>query len=268
MSTRELLTTTWDPHPTVLAGCLALAGGYRLATPWQPARGWLFLSGTAGLALSLVSPLDTLGDRYLFSAHMLQHLILILLVPPLLLLGTPPTLAERLLRPRPVNGAERLLGRPAVAWLIGAGTMWAWHLPAFYDAALRDQSVHILQHLTFLVSATVLWWPVLCPAPERQRLGTHLAMLYLFAAALSSSILGIIITFAPTGLYEPYLQPIGDAEILRVLRADWGLTPDADQQLGGLLMWVPGGLVYLLAMLGLFARWHGEPETDLVPPAP
>src|ERR687888_615450 len=147
MSTGQLLTSTWDWEPTVLAGCAALAAGYVVVARPRGIRAVSFMAGVLALLLALPSPLDALGDTYLFSAHMLQHFLLILVVPPLLLLGIPPQAAERALRWEPASRAERVLGQPLLAWLGGIGTLWVWHAPALYDAALGNGGLHIVQHL-------------------------------------------------------------------------------------------------------------------------
>lgn len=257
----RLLTSTWAWDPTVVIGCLALAAAYvELARPLTR-RAALFFAGVVVLLLALVSPIDTLGDRYLFSAHMFQHLLLVLVVPPLLLLGTPPRLFERLLQWKPAASAERALGRPVLAWVVGVLTLWLWHAPPLYDAALRHEGIHIVQHLSFLVSATIFWWPILAPASVR-RLGSLPAAGYLVAASVSSSVLGVILTFAPVGIYAPYVHPTDTLGVLAYVRSAWGLTAAADQQLGGLMMWVLSAPVYLIALAAIVARWYREPEAD------
>lgn len=262
MTTGQLLLTAWDWEPSVLVGCAALIAGYWAEIRPITARAGLFVAGVVVLLLALVSPIDTLGDSYLFSAHMLQHLLLVLVVAPLLLLGIPPHAFRRLLRWSVADRAERLLGRPLLAWAIGVGTLWVWHAPPFYELALRHEGVHIVQHLCFLVSASILWWPVIAPVRERQRLSSFAAMPYLIAAALASSLLGIIITFAPLGLYPSYLHPVDHLGILTLIRRQWHVTPLADQQLGGLMMWVLSSPVYLLATVIALSRWYGEGERD------
>ena len=197
------------------------------------------------------SPLDTLGDTYLFSAHMIQHLLLLLIVPPLLILGIPAWLAERWLALPRIGRAERALRQPAVAWLLGVGAMYLWHIPALYNATLAHVGIHIVEHLCFLASGVIFWWPVCAPLPTA-RYAPLAAMLYLFTAAVAGSALGIILTFTSPGLYPAYLSPADARGFLPLIRGGWGLTPAVDQQLGGLIMWVPGGLVYLCAMS---ARW-------------
>ncbi len=264
MTTWRALTTLWSWDPTVLLGCGGAAAWYVQAAQPLGRRSVPFMAGLLVLLLALVSPLDILGDRYLFSAHMLQHLLLILVVPPLLLLGIPPALFERLLRRPAADRAERLLGHPAVAWLTGTLTLWVWHAPALYDAALQNEGIHVLQHLCFLVASTIFWWPVIMPLPDRSRMNALGTLAYLMLDSLSNSVLGIIETFAPPGLYSPYVYPLDTLGLLPLIRQGWNLSPSNDQQLGGLLMWTGSVPVFILACIGIIVRWFAEPEPDLL----
>lgn len=258
----QLFVSAWDWEPTVIAGCAVLLLAYFASLQFQfPKVAWYFVAGIAVLLLALVSPLDTLGDSYLFSAHMLQHILLILVVPPLLLMGVPPDLAQRILR-RPFAGrVEHVLSKPVLAWTLGIGAMWLWHWPPLYNAALASESIHVGEHLMFLVTATIFWWPVLSPI-EESRLAPLGAVVYVFGACVAHSVLAILLTFAPLGLYPAYLQPADTLNILPLLRDRWGLTPRDDQQWGGLLMWVPACLVYLSVMLATLTHWYRTPERD------
>lgn len=238
----------WDWEPSVVAGCIALAACYLVILRRDERRGApVFLAGVALLLLDLVSPIDALGDRYLFSAHVLQHFLLALVIPPLLLLGTPGRVFGDALQKSWCAGMERAVGQPPVSWALGVGTMLAWHVPVVFNAALANETIHILQHLSFLVTGTIFWWPILAPLAER-RLPALAAVCYLFSACACCSLLGAFLTFAPAGLYPAYLHP----EI-----QFWGLDPKSDQQLGGLLMWVPGCFVYLAGILVTIRRWYG-----------
>jgi cytochrome c oxidase assembly factor CtaG len=266
MTTMQVLLTTWDWEPTVLFGCADLLVAYWLFARPLTGRAWLFGSGVLVLTLALVSPLDTLGDTYLFSVHMAQHLLLILVVPPMLLLGVPPPTWARLLRWGPARRAERRLARPPQSWVLGMVTLWLWHAPVLYDLAVAKEGIHVVQHLSFLVTATIFWWPVLTPL-ARRRLALPSAMAYLISAAFASSILGVIITFAATGLYPAYQHPIDSRHILPLIRGQWGISYALDQQLGGMLMWATGGPIYLLTCLWSLARWLQEPEeANRLPP--
>jgi putative membrane protein len=144
--------------------------------------------------------------------------------------------------------------------------MWLWHWPPLYNAALAHESLHIAEHLLFLISAVIFWWPVIVPL-ESLRLAPLWAAVYVFAACTSHTILAILITFAPLGIYPAYLQPADAYNILPLLRGPWALTPAADQQWGGLLMWVPACAVYLAFILASLARWYRVPEQTATVPA-
>jgi cytochrome c oxidase assembly factor CtaG len=255
------IATAWDPDPSIIAGCAALAIAYALACRGDFSRAGWFLLGDLVMLLALISPLDVLADDYLFSAHMLQHMLLVLAVPPLLILGIPRQFARSVVRVHGLGATERALEGPLVAWTLGMAALWIWHLPRLYDATLASEALHIFEHLTFLVTATIFWWPILAPLDD-SRMNHGAAFAYLGAAMLSTTVLGIIITFAPVGVYTAYLHPHDSLGILDGLRHWWGLTTEADQQLGGLLMWVPGGLVYLCAIMAVLARWYRAPEAE------
>jgi cytochrome c oxidase assembly factor CtaG len=188
-------------------------------------------------------------------------LLLIEVVPPLLLLGVSPAMFARLLSWRPAAVVERVLGQPALAWIVGVGTVWLWHAPAMYNAALASENVHIVEHLCFLVASTMFWWPVIAPLPECRRLPAWAAAGYLAAGALANSVLGIMLTFSPPGIYPAYLHPADTLGLLPLIRDDWGLTPVGDQRLGGGLMWMLGSPVYLLAIVLTVARWFGDADS-------
>ncbi len=262
MTTWRLLTTAWGGEPSVLIGCTALVAGYVAMTRRRPSRqAGYFFAGVFVLLFAQCSPLDALGDTYLFSAHMIQHLLLLLIVPPLLVLGIPAWLAERWLAVPRVRRAERLARQPAIAWSLGIGAMSIWHAPTLYTATLAHADIHIFEHLCFLATGVIFWWPVCAPLPT-SRYAPLSAMLYLFTAAIAGSVLGIMLTFAPPGLYPAYLHPVDTRGFLLLIRDGWGVSPAVDQQLGGLIMWVPGGLVYLSAIIGTFARWQSDADTD------
>jgi cytochrome c oxidase assembly factor CtaG len=268
MTTWRLLASTWSWDPSVLVGCVALIGGYLVVVRSRITSKMLFfVTGVLVMLLALESPLEELGDTYLFSAHMAQHLLLILVVPPLMLLGIPRWLAQRILDWPLANRIEQILNRPLPAWLLGMGTIWVWHAPALYNATLTNENIHIVEHVCFLVTSTIFWWPVLSPLTER-RLAPLATIPYLFAASAATSILGIILTFTPPGIYPAYLDPNDEIGALPLLRDGWGLSPATDQQLGGLLMWVPGGLAYLSGIIGALARWYSSPEEDEINKAP
>lgn len=218
-----------------------------------------FAAGWVVLAVALVSPLHPWGS-VLFSAHMTQHELLMLVAAPLLVLGRPmiPLLwaipragaigLSRLTKASWWRGPWTMITAPFLAWLIHAVVLWMWHIPALFQATLESEFVHALQHASFLGSALLFWWAVL---HGRQRaMGFGAAVLYMFTTALHSGLLGALLTFAGGVWYPIYSDST----------AAWGLTPLEDQQLGGLIMWIPAGIVYIIAGLALFAGWLRESE--------
>ena len=219
----------------------------------------LFALGWLALVFALVSPLHSWGS-VLFSAHMTQHEILMLVAAPLLVLGRPivpflwalpKTAAVSLARwsKTPVwFHTWRTISNPFVAWTIHAIVLWSWHIPALFQATLESEFVHALQHASFLFSALLFWWAVI--HGRRRALGFGLAVLYMFTTALPSGLLGALLTFANSVWYPAYVERT----------AAWALTPLEDQQIGGLIMWIPAGLVYIAAALALFAGWLRESD--------
>jgi putative membrane protein len=253
----QVLLTGWSLDPSVILGVLALGGGYaygigslRERKGWGPeVKPWRqvsFYGGLAVLAFALLSPLDKLGDVYLFSAHMVQHMLLVMVVPPLLLMGTPDWLLRPVLKLPGVLPVARWLTFPVVAFLIFNADFWIWHLPPLYDATLTNPTLHIVEHITFLVTATINWFPVASPVPdELPRLPRLMQVLYLFLNCQPMVALGALITFAPQAVYVPYL----------IAPRIFGLSVITDQQLGGLIMWIPGNFVYILVMSIIFFQW-------------
>ena len=237
----------WDLHPSVVIGLALLGGLYvYLGGLKSPRRNVAsFVGALVVLFLALNGPLHNLSDTYLFSAHMAQHLLLTLVFPPLLLYGTPAWVVRPLLRPRWVMALARVVTRPLAAAIIFSAPIVIWHLPALYEAALRNHNLHILQHLVFLATATIMWWPVLSPVPELPRIPHLLQMLYLFLLGIPMSVTGALITLSGSVLYPFY------AAAPRV----GGLSPLDDQQIGGLLMWVLGGLMLWIVMTVIWFRY-------------
>jgi cytochrome c oxidase assembly factor CtaG len=199
---------------------------------------------------ALISPVNALANGYLFSAHMIQHILLVLIVPALLLLSLPRSFSL----PIPF----RAFTHPFIGWIAGVGAMWLWHAPALCNAATTSRAVFAIQTTSLLLMGSVFWWQVLAPR-DAERLSPAAGILYLFTACTACSILGIILTFAPVSICSVYQHPVDRLGMLGTIRGDWGLTSDRDQQIGGLLMWVPMCLIYLTAILAQLARWHSDP---------
>jgi putative membrane protein len=250
-------------HASVLIGSLVLVGGYfyatgplrrrlALADRADPVQSLFFLAGMAVLFFSLNGPIHELSDYYLFSAHMVQHLLLTLIMPPLLLIGTPAWLIQPLLRRPAVLAVARALTSPLIAFGIYNVVFAGWHLPQFYGWALESHGVHIVQHLMFIGSALLVWWPVVDPVPELQRLTSPVRMLYLFALGVPMSVVSALITLSEDVLYAWY----------NAAPRVFDLNALDDQQMGGLIMWVPGMMVYWIAITVLFFRWSRREERD------
>src|SRR5258706_512648 len=164
----------------------------------------LFFGGIVVMFLSLNGWLHDLSDSYLFSAHMVQHLLLTLVVPPLFIAGTPGWMLRPLLGRRVVGPSLRRITRPIPCFTIFNVVVAAWHLPPLYNTAMAFHPVHIVQHLMFLAAAVLMWWPVLSPLPELPRLSYPGQLLYLFLMSIPMSIVSIYITYADTVLYPAY----------------------------------------------------------------
>lgn len=256
----NLFASLWSWDPSVILGCAGLIVGYlALVRPRMSWKTVWFVAGVITMFVALESPLDKLGDTYLFSAHMLQHLLLTFAVPPLLLMGIPKTLMQKILDWPLADRIERILGRPAVAWVIANVTLWVWHIPFMYNATLENEFIHAFEHLLFLITWTIFWWPILAPV-ETRRMAPLAIIPYTFAAGVSNSFLGILLTYAPPGIYPEYVNPVDEYGVLHLIRNVWNISPEVDQQLGGLLMWVPGMLVFLFAAMGGLSRWYQTPE--------
>ncbi len=269
----ESLARAWDLHwsfePWVLF-CLALsAAGYGLGLMrlWgqteagrgvRPVQAAAFGLGWLVLVAALVSPLDELGS-HLFAGHMIQHELLMIVAAPLLVLGRPLAAWAWALPPawRRAAGAFfhapawrtpwLVLTGPIFAWVLHAAALWGWHVPMLFDAALRSEALHTWQHITFLLAALLFWWSIL-GAGRRKEQGV--ALICLFTTMVHTTVLGALLTMSPTIWYQSYVATA----------PAYGLTALEDQQLGGLVMWVPAGLVYLISGLAFAARWLGRPH--------
>ncbi|MGI8955898.1 MAG: cytochrome c oxidase assembly protein [Chthoniobacterales bacterium] len=249
MTTEQFFTSAWTWNPLALLTCAAALGGYFAAFGFHPRIGW-FAAGLGVFLLALLSPINTLADGYLFSAHMVQHILLLLLVPALLLLSLPRSLSPTL-RPR-------FLEHPVVGWMAGVGAMWVWHWPTLCNAAVSSRPMFALQTGSLVVLGTLFWRQILAPR-EAERLSPPGAVLYLFSACVACSVLGMILTFSPVTVCSIYSMPPPDRlGLLPMIQNVWGFTPEKDQQVGGLLMWVPMCLIYLGAIFLQIARWFGE----------
>jgi putative membrane protein len=250
----------WTLEPAVLVGVAALAGLYWMA--WRRGRTArsshrpglrhlvLFTGGLLTILVALISPIDSLGDQ-LMVMHMVQHVLLLDIAPILLILG----LNKVLLRPVTrrltiIQDKAGYLFHPATAVLIYAGFMWLWHVPAMYDAALRDSTIHALEHICFAVGGSLYWWHILSPIRGRMRLDGMGPVAYMVSTKLLVGLLGIAIAFAPASLYPFYAHH----------PRYWGLSPQEDQSMAGLVMALEQSVVMGVALTWLFVRMLTESE--------
>jgi cytochrome c oxidase assembly factor CtaG len=256
---------TWDPWitgPLLLSGLLFAIGWWRLyarsgnGRARLVRRAWLFALGWLGMAGALVTPLHEAGERS-FTAHMVEHELLMLVAAPLIVLAKPlsamlwafPPAGRRaiggLSSSRPVSAVFAALTGAITSTVLQAAVMWIWHMPALFDLALASEGWHATQHLCFVVSALLFWTAMLGRrGAEAGMAGARvLAALCLLATSLITGALGALMAFSQSPWYAGYA---------RLARAPFGLTPAEDQQIAGLIMWVPGGLVHAVAALLLF----------------
>lgn len=224
---------------------------------------WYFITAVILILLSVCSPLHWLGMHYLFSAHMISHVILFLVAAPLLVLAIPvrDSHAKRYLIRVSKIGASV----PWLAWFLGIAIMWFWHIPAVFDGVMPTQAsgidgfLHHIQSISMVVVGLIFWWPIFGPFAE-YRLPPLKGVLYLFTACFCCSILGLVITFAPAGMYSYYGSIPDRIGFSSVVRNSWGITRGMDKQIAGLIMWVPGCFLYLGGALYLLREWFGEKE--------
>jgi putative membrane protein len=247
----------WHLEPSVLGGVLIVLGlyGYALTLEEQPFRWWrplVFVVGVLLMAMALVSPLDAGADR-LLSLHMLQHVLLTTVGPPLVLLGLPQTALRRLFNHALLGRPLQAVTMPVVAALVFSVNMWLWHVPPVYGAALTHLAVHIAMHVAFMVSGFIFWWPVIQPLPER-RISDGARLLFLVVTGFPMGILALLMISSANVIYGYYATP----------PHLWGISPIADQQVAGLIMGALGEAASFIAVSLIFLRFIDREE----PPEP
>ncbi len=262
----------WTFEPIVVFGLLLTAlawlravGRVNARHPSNPVprrRSLAFAGGLVAIALALLSGIGRY-DTVLFSVHMVQHVLLVFVAAPLIVLSGPVTLAlrasppeirRRVLLPALHSRPVRVIANPVVAWLLFAGVMWASHFSPLFDAALEDPLVHDLEHGLFLGAGLLFWWPALGVDPAPWRLPPVMRVLYVFLQMPQNTFLAVALTFATTTLYPHYGS----------LSAPWLPDPLADQQVAGAIMWLAGDAAFLITVIGLVALWMRADERDQV----
>ena len=245
----------WSVHPSTAVGIAALAALYVWAAHrfrQQPTltQKIYFFAGLLVMFASLNGPIHDLSDDYLFSAHMVQHLLLTLAMPPLLLAGVPGWMLRPLVNRRGVARVARFFTRAPVAFVTFNLVIAAWHLPPLYNSAMAHHNIHILEHLMFMAAAVLMWWPLASQLPELPRLAYPGQMLYSFLMSIPMSIIAVYIAMSDHVLYPAY------AAAPRVLP----ISPLEDQLLGALIMWIPGGIIFYIIMTVVFFKWNARGE--------
>jgi putative membrane protein len=249
----ELLRQGWTWRPGVVLVLSAVIAVHvtrlRFTRPW---RTLALLGAAAATVLALASPIELLARGTLFSAHMAQHMLLTLVLPPLAILSLPTTSSD--------TGGAR--GANVLApWAAGVGAMWIWHASPLCNAAATSDAVRALQSVSLPLLGAAFWWPIVGPQVGR-RLTEPVAVVYLLSACLACTLLGVSIAFSPVAVCSAYGHPADPLGLLPLVRG-WGLTPEVDQQLGGLLMWIPGCTAYAGAVLAIVARFYAAPHAKV-----
>jgi putative copper resistance protein D len=257
------ILTTWtaDPLPwiAIALATIAYLGAVRVVNRNHPSNkvpSWrvvAWLGGVAAIAVALVSAVDAYAES-LFAVHMVQHLLLAMIAPPLLAIGAPVTLALRVSTPGVRRGAllpllhsrlVRAVSWPPFGWALFAVVMWATHFSPIFNAALENEAIHSAEHLAYLIAGVLFWWPVIGADPVRWRLRPIGRMVYLASQMPVNTAVGLAIYFAPAVLYPHY------ASLVRT----WGPEPLIDQQLAGIVMWGLGDVILLGALVLAVAAW-------------
>ncbi len=247
---------SWTFEPSAVLGISALMALYFLAwMRWRERLGGppdvnhrqvlLFAAAILVLITALASPIDTLADTALFSVHTVQHLLLTLVFAPLLLVAVPGWMQRPLLRSPLVRQAAYAITRPLPAYLVFNVIFAASHVPMIFNVVQAHLPLHVAEHVLFMATAVVMWWPVLGSLPDLPRISYPAQMLYLFLQTIGGVAIGALVTLTPYPVYDQYVRAGGL----------WGITPLMDQQIGGLTMWVGGGFYFFCALAVVFFVW-------------
>lgn len=255
----------WVPHPDVWLLVAGLGGGYlwalralgpRLAPAGEPAatRGQksAYFFGLAALWIGADWPMHELSEGFLYSAHMVQHMLFTFVAPPLLLLGAPKWMLRLVLSPPPVMAVVRRLSKPLVALLLFNGLVAFTHWPALVNASLRSEPLHLAVHASLFSAALMMWTPVVGPLPELSRLSDPAKLLYLFGQSILPTVPASFLTFARRPIYSFY----------ETVPRLWGLPVLTDQLIAGLVMKIGGGLLLWSIMAVIFFKWHAREQND------
>jgi len=253
MNLTSILLATWGWNAGLVLLLLVVVVLYGLWTRSRrrPGQAGIFVAACLVVGLALSSPLNVLAEGCLFSAHMLQHLLLLVVVPALVLRSLPRTMRG------PAWTRQR--SAPLGGWIAGIGAMSLWHVPALCDAASSSTAVHLAQAVSLLAMGTAFWWPIFAPH-KQDRISPWAGVGYLFTACLACTAMGILLTLTPIEVCPVFRAPADRFSLLPVIRETWGVSAARDRAVGGLLMWVPLCAVYVGAILLELNRWyHPDP---------
>ena len=256
----------WHAHPDVWLLVVVVEGAYLWAlSRWRPEampgseqldppvrtrHVACFTLGMVAIWVASDWPIHDLAERYLFSVHMFQHMLISLVAPPLLLLGMPSWLLRRLIAPRPVNWAVRNLARPFYALVIFNAVIVFTHWPVVVDGVLAHHAIHFLSHVLLFGAAMLMWWPVVSPLPEMPTLSYPGRMVYLFLQSIVPTVPASFLTFGSSPLYRFYTH------VPRI----WGVSVMSDQMVSGLIMKLGGGAILWSVLAVVFFKWFALEE--------
>lgn len=263
----ESLWTHWHAHLEVLFGLGILQVGYligigpirrryNLAAEVDPVQIAMFTTGVLILFVALLSPLHIISDRYLFSAHMVQHVLITLAAPPLLILGTPSWLISPAFKLNWVVKVLRVIVHPVLAFSAFNLVFALWHIPSIYEGSIVNQWLHIMEHLIFISTALLMWWPLTSTVPQFPRLSYPMQIAYLFLLSIAQIALFGALVFAREPIYQWYI----DAPSI------WSVTPLVDQQIGAIIMKLGGAAIFITLIITKFFRWFkSENKQEILP---
>lgn len=254
----------WHAHPDAILMVVLLLGLYAAGARWAggaatpPERvttgqAALFVGGVAALYIGAGSPIHDISEKYLFTVHMLQHLLFTLVAPPLMLLGTPGWMLRPLIQNQRVRRAAYAITRPFPAFLIFNGVILVTHLPLVVDLSLRSHPFHFFVHVVLVATAALMWFPIVSPLPELPRIGPFAQLIYLFVQQLVPSVVASFLVFANNVVYEFYASAPARY---------WGISVVDDQRWAGVLMKLVGGTLLWAVMATIFFRWFNQEDKE------
>ncbi|HZI68455.1 MAG: cytochrome c oxidase assembly protein [Ginsengibacter sp.] len=255
------LFSYWHFDPGIIFFTIGICLFYLFTVRFNlPSKAYYFLGALLLIILCEASPLHFLGENYLFSAHMLSHILIILLAGPLIVASLP---VENRFQKQLVFFSYKIAKAPILTWLCGVAIMWFWHIPSIFNGMFMmngsASGLMFLHFLSLIIAGMLFSWPIINPY-KSSRLKPLASVIYLSTACVFCSLLGLIITFSHIGTYTPYLNITDRFGFLPLIRNKWNISVSADQQMAGLIMWVPGCFIYLSASMVLLIKWFSGKE--------